>query len=336
MSKAKMTVMAALACVCAWAAELSQGAWRAKVGDAAQSAAAMKATISQVAKAEQCAFVKAVNAAIGKMASSQAEKEQRFVDVNRAAIQGAAAENRSAVLAEVFASVPVEFLPGIAEHFADALFNRKAQTDRTFTDDEFSQITEKSVGEIADRCAAADKPDVRTGFGILLFTRASGGSPADLPDKMARQFLSEKNRAVATERWFPAALAEGTAKTYGPMLGDNETERLAVEAEHGVVLPVSSQQLRETFLNDLASAVAGSGGPVAGGAYATPAANRATDSGAAQAATSGATPAVPKDKVFNETLPNGDPNPYYAKERGDKPSEEGPSPGPRPYDGQVF
>lgn len=316
MNKVTMTVMAALACACAWAAELSQGAWRAKVGDAAQSAAAMKATISQVAKGEQCAFVKAVNAAIGKMASSQAEKAQRFVDVNRAAIQGAAAENRSAVLAEVFASVPVEFLPGVAENFADALFNRKAQTDRTFTDSEFSQIAEKSVGEIADRCADADKPDVRTGFGILLFTRASGGTPADLPEKMAQRFISEKNRAVAAERWFPAALADGASKSYGPMLGDNETDGLAANPEHGTVLPVASQQLRETFLNDLASAVAESGGTVAGGAYATPAANRAADAGAAQSAAEGATPAVPKDKIFSETLPNGDPNPYYKEERG--------------------
>ena len=342
MNKATTTVMVALTCAFAWASGLSQDAWRAKVGDAAQSAAVMKSTISQVVKAEQCAFVKAVNAAIGKMPSSKAEKAQRYIDVNRAAVQGADADNRSAVLAEIFAVVPVDFLPGVEENFATSLFDRKAQKDRTFTDAEFTEIADKCVGEIADRCSEADKPDVRTGFGILLFTRASGGTPADLPDLMAQRFISEPNRAVAKERWFPSALAEDATKTYGPMLGDNETERLAVEVEHGVVLPVSPQQLRDAFFADLASAVAESGGPVAAGAYASPAANRATDAGAAQVASSAVTPSIPKDKIFNETLPNGDPNPYYKKERGDKSSEDGPSPGPNPppgphpYDGQVF
>ncbi len=297
-------------------AEMSKREWQAKVAVAAKNPATARSAISKIAKADQCAFLKAVNAAVAKLPESNAKKAERFVAVNKAAIQGAAAENRVAVLAETFATVPPAYLPGVESNFSETLFSRKADDAVLITDAQFSEIASRAVAAVADRCESVDNADVRTTFAILLFTRSSGGAPADLPETLVDKFVSEGARDAAKTQWIPAAMAAGAARSYGALLGDNATaatetqdaakdksekkddnasdekneKGVAVKNEkeadgHGVSVPVATQQLRDSLLADFSASASDSSpaGGVSASAYASPSENRAADGGEAQA-----------------------------------------------------
>ena len=240
-----ITVFATLAV----AAAMPRSEWHALVGDCAQDSAKLKQVIAQLSPDDQKAFLAEVNAALAQMPGSAEAKAARFLDANKAAVSGVSKENRLGVLAEVFATVPPEYLTEINERFADELFSRSADASRTYTDAEYAAIAEKSVAAINERCATADNGAVRTGFAALMFIRASGGSPADLKDTLAAQ-LPESSQAVAKNEWFPAALGEGQAKSYDPMLGASQAGE---EPDHAVVVQVYGPQLREALLGELAT-----------------------------------------------------------------------------------
>ena len=112
----KMIAVCALAlCAVPFAAsaELSKAEWQAKVGDCANNPSAMKATIAQIPASEQAEFVGKVNEAIGKKPGSAESKAADFYAVNKAAVSGAS--DKSSVLAEVFATVPVEYLTDMGQ-----------------------------------------------------------------------------------------------------------------------------------------------------------------------------------------------------------------------------
>ena len=111
--KKKIAVCALALCAVPFAAsaELSKAEWQAKVGDCANDPSAMKATIAQIPASDQAAFVAKVNEAISKKPGSSESKAADFYAANKAAVTGAS--DKSAVLAEVFATVPVEYLTDI-------------------------------------------------------------------------------------------------------------------------------------------------------------------------------------------------------------------------------
>ncbi len=332
MKKWMMALGAAIAAVAALADPMPRSEWQAKVGEAAQNAAVLKQTIGKLSAADQCAFTREVNQAVQKKPASKADKEKAFLEANRAAIEGATPANRATVLAEIFATVPPENLPAITENFSSELFNRNANPEVKFTDAEYLQIAENVLKKVSDRCASADRTDVRTGFAIVMFVKASNGSPAGLDEKLGGEFLSEGSQKMAKDSWFPAALGEGRRQSYGPMLGENATESIAVDVKHPAVVHVDTQQLPEAMLADLAatsapgknadgtpkSGSAGASESSAAGAFEPPA---IAGVGGAADMGGGESGVVPRDRIFNKTLPDGSPNPYYKEERGD----------PRPY-----
>ena len=124
----------------AWAvgaANMPRSEWHAKVGECAQNPTLLKQTIAQLSDEDQV-FLAEVNEAISSMPGSDEVKAAAFLDANRAAVSGASPENRTAVLAEVFATVPPEYLTVINESFASDLFNRNANPSKTFSDEEYS------------------------------------------------------------------------------------------------------------------------------------------------------------------------------------------------------
>ena len=263
-------IMMAMACamLTAWAAgdTLPRDQWLAKVGDSAQNPAVLKETIGQLSAADQTAFLAEVNAAIAKMPGSDEVRAAKFVDANRAAVSGATKENRSAVLAEVFATVPPEYLTVINENFASDLFNRNANPSRPFTDEEFMELSTNTMATITARCATAENAAVRGAFAALMFERASGGSPAGLRDALIAT-LPAGSQETAKSEWFPAAMGEGREKTYDPMLGVSEAGE---EPNHAAVLQLTAPQNGQALLADLqrdGTGAATASGGLASGAF---------------------------------------------------------------------
>ena len=265
----KIVAMIALAGL-AWAvsaANMPRSEWHAKVGECAQNPTLLKQTIAQLSNEDQVAFLAEVNEAIAKMPGSDEVKAAAFLDANRAAVSGASPENRTAVLAEVFATVPPEHLTVINESFASDLFNRNANPSKTFSDDEYSSVAKTAMAAIVARCATAENSAVRDTFAALMFERASGGSPANLRDTLVAELPADSQETAKSE-WIPAAMGEGREKTYDPMLG---VSGAGEEPNHAAVLQLTGPQVGQALLADMqADGTGASSGGVSSGAFVAP------------------------------------------------------------------
>ena len=211
-----VAAIAAMAAVQARAMSLADAS--AKVEEVANDASAMVEVVKQLAPEDQTAFLAKVNAAIASFPGTEAEKGAKYLNTAKAALAGADAKNRAAVLAEIFATVPPEFLTVINERLAADTFSRDADPTNPVTDDEMRKIALDTMQVIKSRNAGNDNEGVRDAFAILMFIRASKGSPADLRDALVDTLPTQEARNLAKTEWFPAALGEGREQSYEPML----------------------------------------------------------------------------------------------------------------------
>ena len=223
---------------------------RGKIGDIISNPSAMTSVMKQLAAADQASFLADVNAAISKMPGSPEEKTSKFVQVNSAALKGAQKGNLTALVAEVFATVPPESLTAINEQFAAGMFNRAADPSRTYTDDEYKQTALKLLDKVQERNATADNAGVRNTFAILMLLRASNGTPADLRDTLVGALKDEETRNLAQNEWISPALGQGQEKTYDPMLGAADA---GSQPNLDMVLVVPLKTAGEALAADLAS-----------------------------------------------------------------------------------
>lgn len=249
MKKTLMVTVVMGAFCCAFAQQGSLSEARAQIGAAIADSAVMTSTISKLSADDQKKFLADVNEAISKMPGSVEMKSATFLSANRAALKGAQKGNLSDLLAEVFATVPLEALTVLNENFASDLFNRAANPAVTYTDEQFVKLSQDALVKVVARNAEVDDGAARTGFAILMFTRASNGSPAGLADTLA-EVLPENVRETAKKEWFPAALADGESKSYDPMIGESDVGQLPNEQ---VVLRLAHVQTLEALLSDLAA-----------------------------------------------------------------------------------
>lgn len=245
--KKLIVVLLASVAVGAFAEQMSLAEARAQIGDAVANPSLVTSIVKQLAKDDQKKFIADVNEAIGKMPASNESRAASYLNVNRAAVKGARNVDVMGMLAEVFATVSPENLTVINESFANDLFSRTADPSVTFTDQQFLEIASNTVSKIAARVADVDNSAVRTGFAILMFARASNGTPANLVETLST-LLPEDVREVATKEWFPSALST-EAKSYDPILA-------AIDASipnPQVVLRLAGPQTLESMLSDLAA-----------------------------------------------------------------------------------
>ena len=333
----KMRVWAACALACAVSAltaadALPRAEWHARVGDCAQNAQTLRSTMAQVAPAEQAAFLAAVNEAIAKMPGSDEVRGARFYAANSAAVKGAAKGNLATVLAEVFATVPPEYLTDINERFAKEIFSRTASPARTFSDAEYEALAKNTMATIVARCEKAENAGVRETFAILMFLHASGGTPANLAETLVATMPDAKNRERAVNEWIKPAMGDGQEQTYDPMLG---VAQAGEEPDHAVVTSLTgSPDALVGMLGDLAA----EGSPMA-----TPAAKMGAGAFMAPGIAGAAPPQsdigltrVPRAYISSRQAVGGNrdgrhegENPYYTGKRGHTSSYE-----PGTYPGQ--
>ena len=223
---------------------------RGKIGDIISDPASMTSVMKQLAAADQASFLADVNAAIAKMPGSPEEKTSKYLDVNTAALKGAQKGNLTTLVAEVFATVPPESLTAINESFAAGMFNRKADPSKTYTDDQYVEISTNLLAVVQERNATADNAGVRNTFAILMLIRGSNGSPADLRDTLVGSLNDAETRSLAQNEWISPALGQGQEKTYDPMLGAADAGKQP-DLNMLVIPPFSSSA--DALLSDLAS-----------------------------------------------------------------------------------
>ena len=223
---------------------------RGEIGDIISNPASMTSVMKQLAAADQASFLADVNAAISKMPGSPEEKTSKFVEVNSAALKGAQKGNLTALVAEVFATVPPESLTAINEQFAAGMFNRAADPSKTYTDDQYKETSLKLLDKVQERNATADNAGVRNTFAILMLIRASNGTPADLRDTLVGALKNEETRTLAQNEWISPALGQGQEKTYDPMLGAADAGN---QPDLSMVLVLPFRSAADALSADLAS-----------------------------------------------------------------------------------
>ena len=244
----KMLAVLTMALSLAAFGEMSLTEARGKVADIVSNPAKMQEVMSQLSAADQVTFLAFVNQVVEKLNASTDEKTALFNDINTAAMKSAKKGNLPALLAEMFATVPPESLTVINETFAANLFSRSADPSVKISDEDFANRAKSTLEVIQDRCAETDVSAVRTTFAILMFLRASEGTPADLRTTLVDIIPDVSVRNIALNEWIPAAMAEGFEKTYQPMLGASNA---GVEPRVDNVLQLMEAQHQLVLLADL-------------------------------------------------------------------------------------
>jgi hypothetical protein len=307
--------------------------WRAKVGECAQDSSVLKSVIVQLSESDQLAFIGAVNEALAAKPGSTESKAVSFYDANRAALVALSKSgNLMKALAEVYATVPPEFLTVINERFAKEVFKRDSKS--SITDEQYVLLSSNAMKVVTDRTKALDNAAVRQTFAALMFVRASEPPVEGLQEKLAAMISDESAKKTAVQEWMAPALKEGSEKSYDSMLG---AAQAGDEPNHDIVLrmyPYSSVgnslvgDLRNLSLKDGVSAE-----KIGGILFRTPEADGLSPN------------TVIADPLYRVPRPVFDPeSPYYqGKHRGDKVDSEGGSGGggrpdyprpPQPYRGQ--
>ena len=224
---------------------------RAQIGNAVENPDSLTDLMKSVAADDQATLLGDVNAAIANVPGSDEVRAATYVKANRAALKGAAKGNLLPLLAETFATVKIEDLTLLNERYAADVFNRAADSKRVYTDEQFTTIASNAMVTIRKRLEGSDAAAVRDGFAVLMFVRASNGTPADLRDVLVAGMADEEAKKLAKEEWFPAALAEGEAKSYEPMLGYADAGKMP---DPEVAMRVLNTQSYEAMISDLALA----------------------------------------------------------------------------------
>lgn len=249
----KLMLATAMTMVIASVQAMSLAEAKGKTNAVIDNPSEMTAVMKQLSADDQKAFVAEVNGAIAKMPVSAEEKSAKANNVNRAAIKGAAKGNASALIAEVYATAPVESLALINETFAKDVLNRAADPKVTYTDDQFAKISKKVMNDVNARLAGSEDAGVRGAFAALTMVRASNGSPASLANELA-DTLGD-SAAAAKNEWFPAALSDPA--NYDPMISGTDAEKTP---DIKLALTIAGPQRHVVMLSAL---VAGASDPLA-------------------------------------------------------------------------
>ena len=224
-----------------------------KIAEAVDKPDAMRDIVSKLSAEDQVAFLAKVNSAIDALKGSPDSKIAKYLDANTAALKASAPGNLSKMLAETFATVPPEALVVINEQFAAKLFNRAADPEHVFTDDAFTNLVFKAMDVVQKRNETADDAGVRNAFAILMFVRASNGTPADLADVLVDRLSDATTRELAKSEWLGPALNEGN---YEPLLAAADA---GAQPEIAVIIRLAKPQLPFAMLSDLATGGVGGG-----------------------------------------------------------------------------
>lgn len=204
------------------AATLTRVQWLKKIGAAVTDPAVLRETLAQVSPDERVEFTQRVLKAVKRLPVSPEEKAASFVSVAVACIANAPGEARYKVIAEVFADVPVEFLPVVTEELA----KRFDQEYNGLSDADYQKIASAAVAAAVARNAQTDEPSVRNTFVLLAFLR--GAKKRDDLQTVLTGLLPDERTRNLVATWLVPALND---HNYDGLLAAANVEGVSIPQE---------------------------------------------------------------------------------------------------------
>lgn len=231
-------------------AKISLADARSRIDKAiANPSTVMKAIMKHLTAEDQKQFLADVNKAIADMPASEEEKAVKFVEANLAALGGMEKGNATVLLAEMFATVPPEYLTVLQERLAEGPLKRDGVPGVTYSDAEFEQIASKSVEAIVERCKETGNGSPRAALAIVMFMAASKGTPVDLSDKLIDLLATDEAKELARNEWIPQATGkDGREKSYESVLASADAGR---RPDLDFVLVIQGPQYPDSILQDI-------------------------------------------------------------------------------------
>lgn len=177
---------------------LTRAQWEQKIGGCVTDEAELKKTMALIPPEDQVEFVQRVMTAINALPVNPDEKAAAYVKATLAVMSSAPPQTRLNVMAEVFATVKVEFLPVVTE----VLSSRFALEAKKMSVDAYQKIASDAVTIAAARNATTDEASVRNTFVVLAFLKgmAPAASDADGQKKEGQAFQNALVALLPTDQ----------------------------------------------------------------------------------------------------------------------------------------
>lgn len=198
------------------------------------------ATIKAKPAGERQAYTAMVISAIASMPISEEEKINKLVSAARALIAGSKSGNTIAVIAEIYNSTPIQYLPAVSKMLAGNFDQKLNRLD----DAKMALYIEKIVGRAASyiEVSGCDSPALRSGILTATFVEAATDKAAAM--KKIETVLPESLRAAAM------AYAEDSMK--GNV--DNIARAAGVDTEDIAPAPAKDPNANQVVKNPAAAA----------------------------------------------------------------------------------
>ncbi len=199
------------------AAALLAGSLCAALTQADLTPEAIAPAIAAQPEAQRQAYAREVLQAIAASPSDDAAKTQALTSASRALISGAGKAQGVAVIAEIFNTVPIAQLQGVADLLAEVNFG---QAVNGFTDAQYDDFCAKVVGSAARYIEASgtDSPAVRMSILAATFAKASSDPDRTRP-KLIAALPASVQTAAAT---YVAASEQGNREVIAAATGVDE------------------------------------------------------------------------------------------------------------------
>ena len=219
------------------------------VGAAEQDKGLLNSAFLELDKDDKVNLVRSMNQTFTKeekdkdeTAEAKAKRIKTVYALNRDAVRAAKDADKKLVIAEVFATAPMEALPTITDGFAKEVFTRKMlnlnEKDDSFV--EFAAATLLRVNSRLRQISTARFPGARSAFAVISFLKASDGKPEDLRDQLMFYVLTG-SEVLARTKWVPAAMGDdGKPPSYQPIF---EAGFVGEEPPHQNLHPMKSPEL---------------------------------------------------------------------------------------------
>lgn len=218
---------------------VSRAQWLKKIGAAVTDTSVMRETLDQVAPEDRVEFTQRILKAVSRMPVNPDNKAAAFVKASVACIAGAGSEKKTAVIAEIFASVPIEYLPMITEELAKR-FNRDYNK---LTCEQYQDIATNTLKVARSRIAETDDVSVRSTFVILTFLKGSDCS--GLQQAMMELLPDDRMRGLAAS-WIPQVMNDNS---YVALLTAADSD--AVQVRHDTMLRLIGHAALDRLLADM-------------------------------------------------------------------------------------
>jgi len=209
----------------------------------------MREVMKQLSAEDQKQFLADVNKAISDMPASVEEKTAKYLNMNHAAVASAQEGNTTALLGQVFATVPPEALTVICEKFATDVLNRGTDSRYSYTDEQYAAMAGDIVKAVLESTKDLDNSSPRAAFAIIMLVRASNGTPADLADKLIENLPTDEAKELAKTEWVPNALGkDDRSQSYESLLASADAGR---RPDFDFVLVIAGPQYLDSVLHDV-------------------------------------------------------------------------------------